>query len=191
MSKTLKILLIVVVALVLLIAPIAGSYNKMVGLEQAVKTSEAKIDVDLQRRNDLIPNLVETVKGYAVQEKDILTQISNARSKLAGSQTVQDRANADNELSGALSRLLVVVENYPDLKSNQNFRDLSVALEGTENRIAIARQDYNKTVDSYNTTIRRFPAVIVANIFGFDQKQYYRAAEGAKEVPKVDFNTAK
>jgi LemA protein len=191
MSKTLKILLIVVVALVLLIAPIAGSYNKMVGLEQAVKTSEAKIDVDLQRRNDLIPNLVETVRGYAVQEKDILTQISNARSKLAGSQTVQDRANADNELSGALSRLLVVVENYPDLKSNQNFRDLSVALEGTENRIAIARQDYNKTVDSYNTTIRRFPAVIVANIFGFDQKQYYRAAEGAKEVPKVDFNTAK
>lgn len=191
MGKTLKTLLIVVVVLVLLIVPIAGSYNKLVGLEQSVKTAEAKIDVDLQRRNDLIPNLVETVKGYAAQEKDILTEIAYARSKLGGAQTVQDRANADNELSTALSRLLVVVERYPELKSNQNFRDLSVALEGTENRIAIARQDYNKAVDAYNTTIRRFPSVIVANIFRFEQKQYYRAAEGAKEVPKVDFNTNK
>jgi LemA protein len=191
MSKTIKILLVAGVVLVLLIAPIAGSYNKLVGLEQTVKTAEANIDVNLQRRNDLIPNLVETVKGYAAQEKDILTQISEARSKLAGAQTVQDRANADNELSSALSRLLVVVERYPELKSNQNFRDLSIALEGTENRIAIARQDYNKTIDSYNTTIRRFPTVIVANIFRFEQRQYYRAAEGAREVPKVDFDTTK
>ncbi len=191
MNKTLKILLSVIVILILIIVPIAGSYNKLVGLEQTVKTSEANIDVNLQRRNDLIPNLVETVKGYAAQEKDILAQISNARSKLSGAQTVQDRANADNELSGALSRLLVIVERYPELKSNQNFRDLSVALEGTENRIAIARQDYNRAVDNYNTSIRKFPAAIIANIFRFEQKQYYRAAEGAKEVPKVDFNTVK
>ena len=191
MSKTIKTLLILGVILVLIIVPIAGSYNKMVGLEQTVITAEANIDVNLQRRNDLIPNLVETVKGFAAQEKGILADISNARSKLAGSQSVQDRANADNELSGALSRLLVVVENYPDLKSNQNFRDLSVALEGTENRIAIARKDYNGTVDNYNTSIRRFPAAIIANIFRFEQKQYYRAAEGAKEVPKVDFDIAK
>ena len=191
MSKTIKTLLILGVILVLIIVPIAGSYNKLVGLEQTVITAEANIDVNLQRRNDLIPNLVETVKGFAAQEKGILADISNARSKLAGSQSVQDRANADNELSGALSRLLVVVENYPDLKSNQNFRDLSVALEGTENRIAIARKDYNGTVDNYNTSIRRFPAAIIANIFRFEQKQYYRAAEGAKEVPKVDFDIAK
>jgi LemA protein len=191
MNKTLKTLLIVGVILVLIIVPIAGSYNRLVGLEQTVITAEADIDVNLQRRNDLIPNLVETVKGYATQEKDILTQISNARSKLGGAQTVQDRANADSELSGALSRLLVIVENYPDLKSNQNFRDLSVALEGTENRIAIARKDYNAKVDNYNTTRRRFPTAIFANIFGFEQKQYYRAAEGAKEVPKVDFKTVK
>lgn len=191
MNKTLKILLIIAAVLVLLIASIAGSYNSLVGSEQAVKTAEANIDVNLQRRNDLIPNLVETVKGYAAQEKDILTQISNARARLAGAQTVPDRANADNELSSALSRLLVVVERYPELKSNQNFRDLSVALEGTENRIAIARQDYNRTVDSYNTAVRKFPTAIVANIFRFEQKPYYRAAEGAKEVPKVDFNTAK
>lgn len=191
MSKTIKTLLIIGVILILIIAPIAGSYNKLVGLEQTVITAEADIDVNLQRRNDLIPNLVETVKGYATQEKDILTQISNARSKLGGAQTVQDRANADNELSGALSRLLVIVENYPDLKSNQNFRDLSVALEGTENRIAIARKDYNGRVDNYNTAIRRFPTAIVASVFRFEQRQYYRAAAGAKEVPKVDFNTAK
>jgi LemA protein len=191
MSKTLKILLIIGIVLILAIAPIAGSYNKMIGLDQTVRTAEANIDVNLQRRNDLIPNLVETVKGYAAQEKDILTQISNARSKLAGAQTVQDRANADSELSGALSRLLVIVENYPDLKSNQNFRDLSIALEGTENRIAIARQDYNKTVDSYNTTIRKFPTVIIANVFRFEQRPYYKAAEGANEVPKVDFDISK
>ncbi|MCM0648354.1 LemA family protein [Clostridium swellfunianum] len=191
MSKTLKTILIIVGILILLIVPIAGSYNKLVGLEQSVKTSEAAIDVNLQRRNDLIPNLVETVKGYAAQEKDILTEIANARSRLGGAQSVQERADADNQLSGALSRLLVVVERYPELKSNQNFRDLSVALEGTENRIAISRQDYNKSVDAYNTAVRRFPTTIVANLFRFEQKPYYRAAEGAREVPKVDFNTTR
>jgi LemA protein len=106
---------------------------------------------------------------------------------LAGAQTIPDRANADDQLTSALSRLLVVVERYPDLKSNQNFRDLSVSLEGTENRIAIARQDYNKAVDSYNTSIRKFPGSIVAGLFNFNERPYYRAAEGAKEVPKVDF----
>lgn len=191
MSKTFKTILIIVGILILLIVPITGSYNKLVNLEQSVKTSEAAIDVNLQRRNDLIPNLVETVKGYAAQEKDILTEIANARSRLGGAQNVQERADADNQLSGALSRLLVVAERYPELKSNQNFRALSVALEGTENRIAISRQDYNKSVDAYNTAVRRFPTTIVANLFRFEQKPYYRAAEGAREVPKVDFNTTK
>lgn len=187
MNKTLKTIIIIIALLAIIIIPIAGSYNGLVSLDQKVKASESNIDTQLQRRSDLIPNLVETVKGYASQEKQIFTDIANARSKLAGAQNIQDRANADNDLSSALSRLLVVVERYPDLKSNQNFRDLSVALEGTENRIAIARQDYNKAVDTYNTRVRRFPTTIIANIFRFEQKPYYRAAEGAKEVPKVDF----
>lgn len=188
MKKTLTILAIIGAALIILVASIAGSYNRLVGLEQTVKAAEADIDTDLQRRNDLIPNLVETVKGFAAQEKDILSDIANARSKLAGAGSVTERAEADSELSSALSRLLVVVEKYPELKSNENFRDLMVALEGTENRIAIKRQDYNKAVDTYNTTIRKFPSSIIASIFRFTEKPYYKAAAGAKEVPKVDFD---
>jgi LemA protein len=187
-KKTLTTLAIIAGILIVLIASIAGSYNKLVDLEQAVKTAEADIDTDLQRRNDLIPNLVETVKGFAAQEKDILNEIANARSRLVNAGNVTEMAEADNQLSNALSRLLVVVERYPELKSNQNFRDLMVALEGTENRIAIKRQDYNKAVDNYNTTIRKFPTSIIANIFRFTEKPYYKASAGAKEVPKVDFN---
>ena len=117
-----------------------SSYNNLVKLEQNVNIAESNIDTQLQRRSDLIPNLVNTVKGYASQEKDIFTEIADARSKLAGANNITEQANADSELSGALSRLLLVVENYPNLKSNQNFQDLSIQLEGTENRIAIARQ---------------------------------------------------
>lgn len=188
MNKTLKTVIIVVAVLALLIFPVVSIYNSLITLDQNVKSAESNIDTQLQRRSDLIPNLVETVRGYAAQEKEIFTDIANARSRLAGAQNVTERANADNQLSSALSRLLVVVERYPELKSNQNFRDLSVSLEGTENRIAIARQDYNKAVDAYNTRSRRFPGSIVAGIFRFEEKPYYRAAEGAREVPKVDFN---
>ena len=188
MSKTLKVVGIVVVIFLVLAMPIIGGYNKMVSLEQKVKVSEGNIDTQLQRRSDLIPNLVETVKGYASQEKEIFISIADARAKLAGAKTVPDRAQADAELGSALSRLLVVVENYPQLKSNENFRDLTVALEGTENRIGTARQDYNKSVDSYNTTIKRFPNAIIAGIFRFEERAYYKASESAKEVPKVDFS---
>jgi LemA protein len=191
MSKGLKTILIAAVVAVLIFIPVIGSYNRMVALEQAVNQSQSDIDTQLQRRLDLVPNLVETVKGYAAQEKEILTAVAEARSKLAGSTTITERAEADNELSGALSRLLVVVENYPNLKSDQNFRDLSVALEGTENRISIARKDYNNIVGQYNTTVRRFPGSIVAGLFGFEQKPYYKAAQGAQEVPKVDFSPVK
>ena len=187
MNKTLKTVLIVIAVLLVLIMPVVGSYNKLVTLDQKVKNTESNIDTNLQRRSDLIPNLVETVKGYATQEKQIFTDIANARAKLAGAQNITDQANADNQLSSALSRLLVIVENYPTLKSNENFRDLTVALEGTENRIAISRQDYNASVDNYNTSVRKFPGSIVAGIFRFDQKPYYKAAEGARDVPKVDF----
>jgi LemA protein len=188
MSKTLKTVIIIVAVLALLIFPVVSIYNNLVTLDQRVKSAESNIDTQLQRRSDLIPNLVETVKGYASQEKEIFTEIANARSKLAGAQNITDRANADSQLSSALSRLLVIVERYPDLKSNQNFRDLSVSLEGTENRIAIARQDYNKAVDAYNIRAKRFPGSIVAGIFRFQERPYYKASEGAKEVPKVDFS---
>lgn len=187
LNKTLKTVLIVIAVLAVIILPIVGTYNSMISLEQQVNASESNIDTQLQRRSDLIPNLVETVKGYAKQEKDIFTDIANARAKLAGSQNITDMANADGQLSSALSRLLVVVERYPDLKSSQNFRDLSVALEGTENRISVARQQYNNTVNEYNTSIRKFPNSIVAGIFRFNSKPYYKASNGAQEVPKVNF----
>jgi LemA protein len=187
MNKTLRTIAIVVAVILLIAMPIIGGYNKMISLEQKVKVSEGNIDTQLQRRSDLIPNLVETVKGYASQEKDIFIKIADARAKLAGAKTMPDKAQADSELGSAVSRLLVVVENYPDLKSSQNFRDLTVALEGTENRIGTARQDYNTSVENYNTTTRKFPNSIIAGIFRFDQKPFYKASESAKVVPKVDF----
>ncbi|SCJ93512.1 LemA family [uncultured Clostridium sp.] len=189
MKKTWTIVISIVVLLAILIIPIVSSYNNLVTLEQNVNIAESNIDTQLQRRSDLIPNLVNTVKGYASQEKDIFTDIANARSKLAGATNVNEQANADGELSNALSRLLVVVERYPDLKSNQNFQDLSIQLEGTENRIAIARQDYNTAVTAYNTKRKSFPTNIVASIFGFQEKSLYKASEGAQDVPSVDFSS--
>lgn len=189
MNKGIKILIIVIVAFLIIILPIVSSYNSLVSLEQNVNNSSSNIDTQLQRRSDLIPNLVNTVKGYASQEKTIFADIANARSKLAGASNVSEKANADSDLSGALSRLLVVVEAYPDLKSNQNFRDLSIQLEGTENRIAVARQDYNTAVTQYNTKRRKFPSSIMASLFNFDEKTLYKASEGSKEVPSVDFAT--
>jgi LemA protein len=187
MNKTLRNVVVVLAILLVITMPIIGGYNKMVSLDQKVKVSEGNIDAQLQRRSDLIPNLVETVRGYATQEKDIFIKIAEARARLAGAQTVPDKAQADADLGGALSRLLVIVENYPALKSNENFRDLTVTLEGTENRIGTARQDYNKSVDNYNTTIKRFPNAIIAGIFRFEERSYYKASNAAKEVPKVDF----
>lgn len=189
MKNGLKILIAIIAVIAILAIPLIGGYNNLVSLEQKVNTSEANIDTQLQRRSDLIPNLVNTVKGYASQEKDIFTDIANARSKLAGASNVSEQATADNELSSALSRLLVVVEKYPDLKSNENFKDLSIQLEGTENRIAVARQDYNTAATQYNTKIRRFPSNLVASLFGFDEKPLYKASEGANQVPSVDFNS--
>lgn len=188
MSNGLKIALIVLAVILVIAIPIIGSYNSLVNLEQTVNKAESNIDTQLQRRSDLIPNLVNTVKGYASQEKDIFTDIANARSKLAGATSVTEQADADSQLSNALSRLLVVVERYPDLKSNQNFRDLSVQLEGTENRIAVARQDYNTAVTNYNAKRRRFPTTIISSLFGFQEKPLYKASAGATDVPSVDFN---
>jgi len=187
MNRTLRTIAIVVAILLVITMPIIGGYNKMISLEQKVKVAEGNIDTQLQRRSDLIPNLVETVRGYASQEKDIFIKIADARAKLAGAKTVPDKAQADSQLGSAVSRLLVVVENYPDLKSSQNFKDLTVALEGTENRIGTARQDYNTNVGEYNSTIAHFPNNIISRSFGFSQKPLYKASESAKVVPKVDF----
>lgn len=187
MNKGLKVFLIILGILAIIFLPLIGSYNSIVGLEQRVDAAQSNIDTQLQRRSDLIPNLVQTVKGYASQEQKIFTDVANARSRLAGAQNISDKANADAQLSTALSRLLVVVERYPELKSSQNFKDLSVALEGTENRIAIARQDYNTNVNNYNTSIKRFPNSIISGMYGFTPRPYYKASEGAQEVPKVDF----
>ena len=178
---------IIVILLIIFIWGMSG-YNGLVSSEQQVDTAKSNIETQLQRRSDLIPNLVSTVKGYAGQEKQIFTDIANARAQLAGANTISEQANANATLSSALSRLLVVVENYPELKSNQNFQDLSIQLEGTENRIAIARQDYNTAVTSYNTKRRRFPTNIIGNIFGFEARDYFEASTGAEQVPVVDFN---
>ena len=188
MKKNLWIVLAVIVAIIVIIAlPIVSGYNNLVTLDQNVQTARSQIDTQLQRRSDLIPNLVNTVKGYANQEQEIFTEIADARSRLAGATTVEDQASADTALSGALSRLLLIVENYPDLKSSQNFQDLSIQLEGTENRIAIARQDYNTAVSTYNVKLRRFPTNIVGNLFGFSLQPLYEASAGASAVPQVEF----
>ncbi|MBE6022619.1 MAG: LemA family protein [Cellulosilyticum sp.] len=189
MKSGMKWLIGIGVVVVILIIWVAGMYNGLVDAEQNVETARSDIETQLQRRSDLVPNLVSTVKGYASQEKDIFTDIANARAKLAGANNLSDQAEADTDLSNALSRLLVVVENYPDLKSNQNFQDLSVQLEGTENRIAIARQDYNDAVMRYNKKRRRFPTSIISNAFGFEEAPLFEASPESQNAPVVDFSS--
>ena len=178
---------IVIAVIVIVGVMLVSSYNGFVNSEENVDQSYAQIETQLQRRLDLIPNLVNTVKGYASHEEEVLTQISNARARLAGANTPEEEATANTELSGALSRLLVVVENYPNLKADQQFTQLMDELAGTENRIAVARKDYNDEVAVYNKKVKRFPGAIVASITGFDEKEYFNADPSAQEVPKVDF----
>ena len=189
MKKSLSIVIIIILILGLIVGIVAGSYNRMVVSREAVDTAYSNLDVSLQRRADLIPNLVNTVKGYTNQEQAVIDSVTDARAKLAGANSVGEKANADQELSTALSNLLVVVENYPDLKSSQNFINLSDELAGTENRIATARKDYNDAEKEYNTKIKRFPTNIVSGMFGYGEKEYFQASEGSEEVPTVDFNT--
>ena len=165
-----------------------GSYNSLVGLRENVDNQSSNIGVQLQRRIDLIPNLVNTVKGYTSHESEVLTAIADARAKLAGAETMTDKATADSELSSAVSRLLVVVENYPNLKADTQFTALTDELAGTENRIAVARKDYNDSVTTYNSRIKTFPANILANIFGFTAADYFTASAGSTETPTVSFS---
>jgi len=177
------------VALLLMIATAASgcSYNTFVSQEETIKTQWAQVENQLQRRNDLIPNLVETTKGFAQQERDVFGQIAESRAKLAGAQTPEQTMQAANEQSSALSRLLVVVENYPQLRSNETFNRLMDELAGTENRIAVERMRYNERVQEYNTLRRQFPSNITAGIFGFREYPVFNAPPEAERVPRVDF----
>lgn len=187
-KKTLLIVLAVIVVLVIAgYSFFAGNYNKFVTMDVGIKAAWSQVENQLQRRYDLIPNLVETVKGYAKQEKDVLVEVTNARSKVGGAGTVPDKIAANNQLSGALSRLMVVVERYPDLKSNQNFLKLQDELAGTENRISVERMRYNETVKIYNEAVRSFPANILAGMYGFKEAAFFEAPKDAKVAPKIKF----
>jgi LemA protein len=179
----------VVVALLLAATLSSGcSYNTFVTQEEAIKAQWAQVENQLQRRNDLIPNLVETTKGVAQQERDVFGQIAESRAKLAGAQTPEQRMQAANEQSAALARLLVVVENYPQLRSNETFNRLMDELSGTENRLAVERMRYNERVQEYNTLRRRFPSNITAGIFGFEEHPLFEAPPEAQQLPRVDFS---
>ena len=187
--------IVAIVVLVVLGLAAAGSYNRLVGLQEAVESAWGQVENVYQRRADLVPNLVATVKGAAEFEQETFTQVTEARARvgqvnvagLPDAQQLESFQQAQGELSSALSRLLVVVERYPELTATQAFRDLQVQLEGTENRIAVERRRYNEAAQAYNTARRRFPAVLVAGLMGFEPRPYFEAQEGAEEVPRVEF----
>jgi len=165
-----------------------GTHNELIQEREAIKASWAQVDVVLQRRADLIPNLVETVKGYAKHEETAIDSVTSARAALGGAQTPKEKIDANSKLDSALSRLLVVVENYPNLKANENFMRLQDELSGTENRIAVERRKYNETVQKYNTDIELFPKNIAASIWGFKREDaYFQADAASKQAPKVKF----
>ena len=189
---------IIVFLIIITISSVVRTYNNMVKLDEGVKEKWSQVENVYQRRYDLIPNLVNTVKGIAAHEKETFTAVTEARAKAGGTfniseQVLNDPAmfqkfqQAQSSLGGALQRLIVVMEKYPDLKANQNFLALQDQLEGTENRIAVERKRFNEAARYYNIYIKMFPKVILANMFGFDEKQYFKSAEGAEEAPKVEF----
>lgn len=191
MKNGTKVLIGSGVVVVLILIWFFGTRNSLVSLKEEVEMQQSQIETTLQRRSDLIPNLVATVKGYANHEEKVFTEIAEARSKLAGSIKSGDMksiSEANDTLDSALSRLLAISENYPDLKASEQFIALQDELAGTENRISVARQHYNEKVNTYNTEVQKFPTSIVAGMSGYYPFQYFEADEAAKEVPKVDFN---
>lgn len=196
MKKNVLITIIVLAVIGMIAAWLIGRYNTMVTMEENVENAWGQVENQYQRRMDLIPNLVSTVKGYATHEQSTYTAVMEARAKAtqitidpanATPEQLAAYQNAQGELSQALGRLLAVAENYPELKANENFKQLMDQLEGTENRITFARNTFNDTAKEYNTFIRRFPANIVASMFGFQYKPYFKAEEGAEKAPKVEF----
>jgi LemA protein len=194
MGKALIAVIVVVVVIGLVVLATFGQYvstkNTLVSKNEAVKSAWSQVDIVLQRRADLIPNLVETVKGYAQQEQTVFGDIAKARSALLSAGNPQEKIAANNQLDGALGRLLVVVENYPQLKSNENFLRLQDELAGTENRIAVERKRYNDTLQDYNTYVQQFPASLFAGWAGFKPNEaYFAASEGSRQAPKVNFSS--
>jgi LemA protein len=182
---------IVTAALVLLLSPWLGgcSYNRFVSQEEGIKAQWAQVENQLQRRNDLIPNLVETVKGYATHEENVYKDIADSRARLLSAKSPEETIDAANQQTAALGRLLAVVENYPNLKANEQFNRLMDELAGTENRIAVERMRYNQAVQAYNTARRQFPANLTARVFGFKEYPFFQAPPEAKQVPRVNFKS--
>lgn len=188
MKGALIILIVLVLIALVLGGSMVGDRNSMVTERNEIDARWAQVDNDMKRRADLIPNLVETVKGYAKQEQSVIGEIADARSALMGARSRPDEINANNQLSGALGRLLVIQERYPDLKSNENFLRLQDELAGTENRIAVDRRDYNEAIKRYNTDIELFPKNVAASLFGFKQDDaYFKTNEQDRRVPQVKF----
>lgn len=193
--KKVTIIIIVAVVAIITIWAVSG-YNSLVGMDENVSNQWANVETQYQRRADLIPNLVNTVKGYAAHEKETLEGVIAARSQATQikvdptdltPEKLAEYQKAQGQLATALGKLLAITENYPDLKANQNFLELQAQLEGTENRINVARKNFNDAAKTYNTTIRRFPKNILAGMFGFDKRAYFEAAEGAEQAPQVQF----
>lgn len=196
MKKTLIVVGILLIVVLVGYNFFVSRYNQMVMLDEDVNTAWAQVETQYQRRYDLIPNLVNTVKGFAEQEREVLVGVTEARAKASSIQidpanlteeSMQQFSQAQSQLNGALSRLLVTVERYPDLKSNQNFLELQAQLEGTENRISVERNRFNETAKAYNTYIRRFPTSMLAGMYGFERKPLFQADEEAQTAPKVEF----
>ena len=185
--RTVTRALVVVALLAGAFASTGCSYNRFVGQDEAIKTQWSQVENQLQRRNDLIPNLVETVKGYAQHEEGVFKEIADARSKLLAAKTPEETIQAANQQTSALGRLLAVVENYPNLKANEQFNRLSDELAGTENRLATARMRYNERLQEYNTQRRKFPSNVTAKMFGFKEYPYFEAPPAAQAAPRVDF----
>ncbi len=178
---------IILIVLLASFGYVRGTYNSLVQMDEGVKAAWAQVENQLQRRYDLIPNYVETVKGYAKHEKEVFLKVTEARSKVAGAGSIGEKIAANNELSSALARLLVVVEQYPDLKANTNFIRLQDELAGTENRIAVERRRFNEAVRVYNTKMRSFPTNVLAGMFGFEKAAFFEVPEERQEAPKVEF----
>lgn len=181
------LIIVLVVLIIFVIVTFVHMYNRLVSLRNRVKNSYSQIDVQLKRRNDLIPNLVETVKGYASHEKGVLEEVTKARGNVINASGVKETSAANNQLTGALKTLFAVAENYPDLKANSNFQQLQTELSDTENKISYARQFYNDTVLMYNNACEQFPSSILAKLFGFKESEFFEADEASREVPQVEF----
>lgn len=184
MSKTLIIILVIIILIGIYVWSV---YNQLVTTDEKVKNQWAQVETQYQRRYDLIPNLVESVKGIMQQEQEVFNNLAEARTRYAGAATIEDRVKAANEVESALGRLLVILENYPELRSAESVQTLMVQLEGTENRISVERKRFNESVQEFNVMVRRIPGKWIANILGFQEKSYFEAVAGAEQAPEVQF----